>query len=1807
MFSRAERFIDGDMQMKRKFIYSELIKSKNAARTISLVLALFMILTLAQPGWVISYPGDAVYSEGGNPVYADADGASQGNASAQGNDAVGQGNDALSQGNGGSTEDPADKTASNNGSDKAVSDNETDRSVPGSGTDKTAPDNEANKDASNNSEDKTSSPGSDPAGTAKGASADAYVARVSYDGTNWTYFELLIDGTDPGTNAVVPGAFSYANTLAGDVVVELLKDSDTAYTLSQSFTFSGSGISSLILCSTSASGTSALVKNQTAGAMIITSGIDSFTIENITFNGANKVSANVHGGAVNTNALTFTLTDCTFLNCQAGRMGGGVYHDNLSGTAVVSGCTFDACRANGPDEANGGGGGGLFSNAFELTVEDCEFTGCTTNRRQGAAMYHKRGASDADHSSATIENCVFTDCVAYHGCAAESDAWHVTVTDCVFERCGGTGSGNGGALNIWADGADNSADATTLSISGCTFTDCSTYANGGAVRSTAVTNEFADCTFTNCVSNVKAQNPSNYNGGGAVACTNSRAGAVFTNCDIADCEARYGSADNNTSKGGAVYVNGPVTFNSGTITGCTSKQGGGIYASVITMNGGTVTGCVSTTSAAVHAARNAASSVLLSGTVIVRGNTDGSGNRRNVFLDKQSDKLILSQGLSAGADVGVYVTDSLYEANGRPGKTFATTTSSASDNLAAFFSDRPEAGYAVMRGKSGANASKVYWIEYVARVSNDDGATWTYFEALVTGVYDGELLEGAVDYIFGPPVLAGDVILETMAETHRRYTLPTHANFPDALPITSLTVRTSELVKNAEGEQLKSRIVRGYAGNASLFNILLRCPVTVENLIVDGSGRAGSNGSAINLPAGNSSIVSVIKNVDFINCVTSGTGNFSGGAIYAGRVLRVEDSTFTGCGASVSGGAIYTDQPLIIDGCTFRECVTQINGGAVYVNVFSSVTVTDSEFISCKAALGSSGGMGGGAIYSTGSVTATGTSFTECTAGNNSSNQNTRGGAIYAQSTLTVTDSGFTSCSVTDTGSNSNGGALYGNASAVVTDSSFSGCTAHTNGGAVYCVQNMRATGCEFTECLAGANGGAIYSAVTSAPPNLIVRESVFTGCSAVSNGGAIYSNNSTGLFNDTFTGCRSNANGGAVYAASANSSQTLTLQGSSFAECVAGVSGGAVYSNTPVNASDDTFTDCESSADGGAMRLNAGTLLGCGFSGCSAGANGGAICIEKSLTLSGSTVSDCAAQKGSALYYGASNAQSGDTLILTDSSIEACTASAENGGALNFSTAAYCTAVFDGNVTVRANTNSQHDTGCEHNVVLESDSNTVITTSQGGLGANADIGIYVAGVMSGAETNPYRDHGGAGDPFGTYAANGSTDNFDKFINDRNGFNGMPGDASQRTIIWPVFVKVIGGQTFVDFDDETAAVSNDSSYTVRFKVSSTDPRLTFSRTAVGEGSGTTGSIVLPAGTTIILRVNDSRYYYYVAAGSESGGIPLSAFAKMGGHSAELPDAVTDGSYFAQVIVDFSGAALSDLIGPSVLGTAIVYGAGTADDRNSGKVTLVENADFELTENTGNTDLSETVRAVTNAFTTVNSGRADIWDNRDIALVLEPAESDAALPADVRLGVTIGGSPYELAPNADGRFIIPLGAPGGSFDEDITVTLTSGFFPRIETEYVFTAYLFVANSKADLACLNGLMNGSRAAAASATLVFVNAANDAPSVKISTSKTLYDISETVAVTIETLNVSDNCSVTAAVYVKGATWDAAVRKQAVTLKAAGEETESPWTFTFVPDEGLTADASYRVVVTVKDGEDTAAEAVYHFLGIVDADAGN
>ena len=405
----------------------------------------------------------------------------------------------------------------------------------------------------------------------------------------------------------------------------------------------------------------------------------------------------------------------------------------------------------------------------------------------------------------------------------------------------------------------------------------------------------------------------------------------------------------------------------------------------------------------------------------------------------------------------------------------------------------------------------------IARVSNDDGATWAYFDCLLTTDGYGT---GAFDYA---NTLSGDVIIETLKETasDERYTMGSGVTFANNL--SSVTLRTTqESYFNGDTTKFVSTITRGYTGG-SLFTVE-NDSFTTQNITLDGGSKLTS-----------------------AKACTS-----DGGLIYVGN----------GCTLNVNAGSTLQNSKVFEDG---NETAT-LQGGAIYADENAIVNLTGAVFENCAA------NYEGGAIFGDrGSViTATGaaTTFTSCSVVgwlNSESKSEGNGGAICANGNLTLTSTKFESCH-----SKRTGGAITVNnerASIVeLNNCEIDNCwvTDTDGGGAFIYAAELKMSGGTITNCHAGWSGGGINIHNATATIDSIS----ISGCYAPEGGGLLADENaSVSITSGSITGCGTKTDGGVTTTtekgggvfidggATVNFSGTSSVSGNT-----ATTNGGAIY-----------------------------------------------------------------------------------------------------------------------------------------------------------------------------------------------------------------------------------------------------------------------------------------------------------------------------------------------------------------------------------------------------------------------------------------------------------------------------------------------------------------------------------------------------------------------------------------------------------------------------------------------------------------------
>jgi hypothetical protein len=336
-----------------------------------------------------------------------------------------------------------------------------------------------------------------------------------------------------------------------------------------------------------------------------------------------------------------------------------------------------------------------------------------------------------------------------------------------------------------------------------------------------------------------------------------------------------------------------------------------------------------------------------------------------------------------------------------------------------------------------------------------------------------------------------------------------------------------------------------------VFNIAVAVPVVISGLtIADGQLGLGVNGAGINSVG----ILTVADCVFSGNSTPTVLAGGSGGGIYNAGILTVVNSTFSNNAAGGSGGGIGSLGPVTVADSTFNNNfgtdggglynggsqATIINsvfrdntahgeagGGAGMVN-FGTMTLTGSTF-SGNVTAESGGGIAngpigtlavanssfsgnsaysGGGLYSSGTLTVTGSTFSD-----NVATTSAGGGILIdSRSPATVTNSSF----IGNSARANNGGGIANSGMATITDSTFRGNSAFFDGGGIWNPFHsiLTVTGSALSDNTAmRGNGGGILSgplASTTVTNSTLSGNSAVKGSGIANEGGAVTVTNST-------------------------------------------------------------------------------------------------------------------------------------------------------------------------------------------------------------------------------------------------------------------------------------------------------------------------------------------------------------------------------------------------------------------------------------------------------------------------------------------------------------------------------------------------------------------------------------------------------------------------------------------------------------------------------------------------------------------------
>lgn len=405
-------------------------------------------------------------------------------------------------------------------------------------------------------------------------------------------------------------------------------------------------------------GRAAITRNQTAGSMFTVSSGHELHVTNLILDGANMSSSGEQGGAFNiTRASTAEFDTVTFKNCRAGIAGeetgdGGAIHVDAVQTLLVKDCTFADCRS-------GKDGGAIYANRSDGAIEvtgKSSFTNCEACG----------GAQTGDKSMKGDGGAIYT-CGRLAVTGTQADP--ITFTDCTAYR-------DGGAIRT------NNMNVAEVELAWCEFSGCKSKQNSGgamfigaktlqadhiSVKSCEVPQtgggiavQGAEGTISNSVIGESGTgNKSIYWIGGGLYLGN---GGKLT---LENTEVSGNTAG---SFGGGVYIDSgcELTLANAVVSGNTAgSSGGGAYlggGSTLKLTGETaacrITGCRASgeNGGAINVSDGTAR-VFFEGSVQVYDNTRTDGKRANVVLQADSNDVIQTteKGLAADARIGVYV------------------------------------------------------------------------------------------------------------------------------------------------------------------------------------------------------------------------------------------------------------------------------------------------------------------------------------------------------------------------------------------------------------------------------------------------------------------------------------------------------------------------------------------------------------------------------------------------------------------------------------------------------------------------------------------------------------------------------------------------------------------------------------------------------------------------------------------------------------------------------------------------------------------------------------------------------------------------------------------------------------------------------------------------------------------------------------------------------------------------------------------------------------------------------------------------
>lgn len=365
----------------------------------------------------------------------------------------------------------------------------------------------------------------------------------------------------------------------------------------------------------------------------------------------------------------------------------------------------------------------------------------------------------------------------------------------------------------------------------------------------------------------------------------------------------------------------------------------------------------------------------------------------------------------------------------------------------------------------------------------------------------------------------------------------------------------------------------------SATTVTLTSPLTLSNtshsITIDGSGAGPltvSGGGSVQVFCIGSGVTATIANLT----ITDGSANGGGGISNAGT-LTVSGCTITSNEASACGGGIFSSGSLSLSGSTISEntagswscgggiynlgsaavsnCTISSNSGRHGGGIYSAINMAVSG---CTITSNESTGYGGGIFGGAGSLSISGSTISENTAGTDGSHG---GGGIYVGESVTVSD-----CTIADNQCGGDGGGILNNEGKLIVNSS---------------------TISDNSSCWGGGGVANLWAFVTlincSVSGNTAGNGSTISDGGGILNYGTLFSYGTLTLVNVTVAGNSASGNGGGIMNAG-----ELTVTNATISDNFAAYGGGiyspdftATLANTIVAGNTAVFPDISGSVSG--------------------------------------------------------------------------------------------------------------------------------------------------------------------------------------------------------------------------------------------------------------------------------------------------------------------------------------------------------------------------------------------------------------------------------------------------------------------------------------------------------------------------------------------------------------------------------------------------------------------------------------------------